>query len=167
MTSRQLVAEFNRIAEGAGADVRLDVGVPFRAKAWPRAGIQAGLWRWRIIHGYRWTDKVPKHINLLELRAAVTALQWRLRARRGVSRKVLHLVDSQVVAAILAKSRSSSRLLRAALRRYNALLLAGNCVAMVGFVASEDNPADIPSRWAATSQKKQRPGRSQLAVKRR
>ena len=52
--SRNLVYQYLCVAEKNGSDVRLDVGVLFRPKAWPRAGVRAGLWKWKILHGYAW-----------------------------------------------------------------------------------------------------------------
>ena len=63
-----VVAEFLRAAERGGANVRLDIGIPFRPKAWPRAGVCANLWNWRIILGFPWHTK-GEHINVLEFRA--------------------------------------------------------------------------------------------------
>ena len=131
---------------GGGTDVRLDVGVPFRAKAWPRAGISPAAWSWRIVVGFPWQTHRAEHINLLELRAVLSTYRWRLRRPSAVGTRFLHLVDSQVVASILAKGRSGSWALRATLRRINAVMLVGNLYPIVAYVHSEDNPADIPSR---------------------
>ena len=146
--SRDLVLSYLRIAERGGSDVRLDLGIPFRPKAWPRAGIKPGLWKWKILHGYKWPEKGSQHINLLEMRAALNCLKWRTRhySHRGV--RFLHLLDSQVSVSILTRGRSSSLRLRFVLRRFNALALATGCYPLFAYVHSEDNPADAPSRWA-------------------
>jgi hypothetical protein len=47
---------------------------------------------------------------------------------------------------VLTKGRSSAGALRTQVRRWNALVLAGNVYPLLGYVASEDNPADRPSR---------------------
>ena len=80
----QLIHEILRQGERAGTDIRLDVGIPFRFKAFPRAGLRTFYFRWRIVHGYRW--QYITHINCLELQAAINALNWRLR-KLGNSRK--------------------------------------------------------------------------------
>ena len=144
--ARQLVQEFLRQGDRGGADVKLDVGLPFRTKAWPRAGIRSRLFYWKIINGYPWKHR--SHINVLELQACVHALQWRLRKLSRFRHRVLHLVDSQVVASILTKGRSSSFRLRRAQQKLSALLLAGELRLSVGYIASADNPSDIPSRWS-------------------
>eukprot|EP00435_Cladocopium_sp_Y103_P061339 s256_g23.t1 len=143
--SGMLVQEFLRQGDKGGSDVKLDVGVPYRTKAWPRAGIRSSLFHWHVIHGYPW--KYTAHINVLELQAAVNSMQWRLRKVSGFSQRLLHLVDSQVIAAVVAKGRSSSRRLRKGLQRLSALSLSGGLYISVGYVATHDNPADLPSRW--------------------
>jgi hypothetical protein len=47
----------------------------------------------------------------------------------------------------LAKGRSSSSCLTYVLRRINALVLAGGLQPAFGYVRTDDNPADRPSRW--------------------
>jgi hypothetical protein len=57
------------------------------------------------------------------------------------------LVDSQPCAAILTKGRTSSAQLRNIVRRFNATCLAIGAYPIIGYIHSEDNPADVPSRW--------------------
>ena len=142
-----LVQEFLRHSDRGGCDVKLDLGIPFRSKAWPRAGIRSNLFHWKIIHGYPW--KHPAHINVLELQGLVNALQCR---------RLLHLVDSQVIAAVVAKGRSSSYRLRKGLLRLSSLCVAGGLQLAIGYVATHDNPADLPSRWANVRVTKLRKG---------
>ena len=85
---------------------------------------------------------------MLEARAALNAVRWRLRTQSSQGKRWLHLVDSQVTAGVLTKGRSSAAQLRRVVRRWNSLMMATNSHPMVGYVASEDNPADVPSRWA-------------------
>lgn len=140
-----LVGHIMRHADRSGTDVRLDVQVPFRTKAWPRSGFEASLFQWAIVHGFPWGGEA--HINALELQAVLNAVKWRLRKAGRGRHRVLHLVDSQVVAAILAKGRSSSFRLQVALSKYAALVVASGLVVAVGYVDTRDNPSDIPSRW--------------------
>ena len=79
--SRDLIQEFLRTADKGGSDVKLSVGIPYRIKAWPRAGIQTQLFEWRLIHGFPWTH--PAHINVFEMQAVVNSLQWRLRSKHN------------------------------------------------------------------------------------
>ena len=158
-----LVYEYLRQADKGGSDVRLDLGIPFRVKAWPRAGLRAHLFHWRIIHGYKW--KHAAHINVLELQAVVNGLQWRLRKVRRGSKRFLHLVDSQVVSAILGKGRTSSRRLQPALNKLWSLCLATGTYLCVGYINTLDNPSDIPSRWGPTKDKG-RPAKQPVRVSR-
>jgi hypothetical protein len=87
------------------------------------------------------------HINELEMHAVLAALRWRLRPPHRLRRRVVHLVDSQVVLSALAKGRSPSRRLNYDLKKVNALILASGVVIVYGYIRSRDNPADGPSRW--------------------
>ena len=104
--ARMLVHEFLRVGDRAGSDVKLDLGIPFGAKAWPRSGIRAHLFDRRVVHGYGW--KFPAHINVLEMQAVVNGMRWRLRKLSRFQHRILHLVDNQVVASVIAQGRSSS-----------------------------------------------------------
>ena len=66
-----------------------------------------------------------------------------------VGARFLHLVDSLVVLHALARGRSSSRKLRSTLSRINALLLCSSKQALWGYVSTEQNPSDRPSRWGS------------------
>ncbi len=126
-----LVWEFIRRAEKVESDVRLDIGFPFRPKAWPRAGLRADLWAWRVAHGYPW--KALSHINHLELLAVLNTFKWKLRSVANFGKRFLHLVDSQVVASILTRGRTSSQLLRNTVRRVNALVLSCGIFSLLRF----------------------------------
>ena len=143
----RMVKEYLRISEKGGSDVRMDLGVPFKANAWPRAGARTHQWVWEIVHGYPWRTSKDVHINKLELLAAFNAFKWRTRGVGQQGSRFLHLVDSQVVGAILTKGRTSSRLLRSTVRRHNTLVIAAQLYPSYAFVASEGNPADLPSPW--------------------
>ena len=75
-----LVQQYLRIAEKGGSDVRLELGVPFRPGAWPRAGAAAQYWSWVIVHSYPWRSSVGVYINKVELLAVFTSLKWRTRS---------------------------------------------------------------------------------------
>ena len=128
--------------------------MPFRMKAWPRSGLRARLFHWSILHGYAWKEKA--HINSLELQAVLNSIKWRLRKASRAGQKVLHLIDSQVVAAILAKGRTSSFRLQLGVSKYAALVVASGTVVAVGYLNTRDNPADIPSQWAENKVKRRR-----------
>eukprot|EP00438_Fugacium_kawagutii_P030090 Skav228179 [mRNA] locus=scaffold3933:199068:202658:+ [translate_table: standard] len=113
-----------------------------------RASVPARLWKWRIITG--WTWKSPgEHINSLELRAILTSIRWRLEHQLHFRRRFLHLTDSLVCLHCLSRGRSSSKKLRRTMSRVNALLLAGGSQVCWGYIHTDSNPADKPSRWGA------------------
>lgn len=111
-----------------------------------RASIPSRLWKWRIVTGWRWRGS-KEHINALELRAVLTTLKWRLQHRRHGGHRFLHLVDSLVVLHCLSRGRSSSRKLRPTLSKINALLLCTASQPLWGYIHTDLNPADKPSRW--------------------
>ena len=76
----------------------------------------------------------------------MAALRWRLRRRRGIGRRYLHILDSIVSLSVISKRRSTSYVLNRVIRRYDALELAASCHGGFGFTRSEKNPADRPSR---------------------
>ena len=57
------------------------------------------------------------------------------------------LLDSQVICAVIAKGRSSSRRLQRSLKVLNALCLAGGLVLAIAYGDTGNNPSDISSRW--------------------
>jgi len=99
--------------------------------------------------GSSWKQGMDAHINLYELLALLRAIKWRARSCSNLGSRILHLVDSQVVASMCAKRRTASRKLQGTLRRLNSWLIAAHFWPLYAYVHSEDNPADIPSRWAS------------------
>ena len=110
-----------------------------------RASVPAKLWRWKTITGWSWRDN-SEHINVLEMRAVLTSLRWRIEKKQILHSKFIHLVDSLVCLHSLSRGRSSSRKLKRSLLRINALLLATKCHVVWAYVHTKDNPADAPSR---------------------
>lgn len=110
-----------------------------------RASLPAKLWKWRVVSGWRWTGN-PEHVNVLELRAALTALKWRIERNEKLNSKFVHMVDSLVVLHSLSRGRSSSKKLKRTLMRANALILASNTQVLWAYVHTKQNPADAPSR---------------------
>ena len=72
----------------------------------PRSSLDPGWWHWRRVFGTPWKD-ATEHINALELRALLAAVQWRLRVPADVHSKGLHIADSFVVLGAVSKGRSS------------------------------------------------------------
>eukprot|EP00435_Cladocopium_sp_Y103_P068963 s726_g32.t1 len=111
-----------------------------------RSGLPAKLWRWRTVAGWRWEGEA-EHINVLEARAVLTTVKWRVSQRQQVNVRCVHLVDSLVVLHALTRGRSSSRRMRRTLMRINAYLLATGLQPIWAYVSTKENPADRPSRW--------------------
>ena len=145
LAAETLALAYQARADTRSSDVRLDLGIIFRPLAWPRVSISPDRWLWRVVRRLRFerTD----HINVLELKAVLGTLKWRMRSSRMIWRRYLHMVDSQVTLGVVAKGRSSSRMLMRILKKINALTLAGSAHHCLVFVRSEANPADAPSRW--------------------
>ena len=111
-----------------------------------RASVPAKLWKWKIVSGWRWT-RGHEHINSLELRAILNALRWRLEHQGHHGRRMLRLTDSLVCLHALTRDRTSSRKLRRSMAKVSALLLCTGSQMLWGYVSTDTNPADKPSRW--------------------
>ena len=110
-----------------------------------RQTIPAKLWKWKEITGWQWRTS-GDHINLLEMRAALTTIKWVLQKRKTWGCRMVHLTDSLVVLHALTRGRSSSVKLRRTIMRINSLLLASNLHPVWAYVHTSLNPADRPSR---------------------
>ena len=111
-----------------------------------RASVPSKLWRWKVVTGWKWKGK-GEHINSLEMRAILSTLKWRIIHQGHHRCRFLHLTDSLVCLHCLSRGRSSSRKLRRTVSRINALLLVSSSQPLWGYVHTEQNPADKPSRW--------------------
>ena len=103
------------------------------------------LWQWKVLLSYKW--KQQGHITLLESVAVLDLLKKLTRTAEVTNKKVILMVDNQGVVGILAKGRSSARMMQNPLRRITALQLASNVRLLVVWVKTEWNPGDGPSRW--------------------
>ena len=110
-----------------------------------RASIPANLWQWRTICGWKWRGS-KEHINVLELRAVLCGLRWKVLKQRVTRKRIIHLTDSLVCLRTLSRGRTSSKKLRRILARINALLLLSRNTAVWTYVHTALNPADAPSR---------------------
>eukprot|EP00438_Fugacium_kawagutii_P017412 Skav229251 [mRNA] locus=scaffold2154:301110:302876:+ [translate_table: standard] len=140
-----MVNAFLRRMEYRGSDVRLDVGTLYRPDVCPRATVNPHRWEWHTAHHYPFERQ--EHINVLELRAYIHCLEWRLRNAGFQDARALHLLDSQVVIAVATKGRSSSRQLNRLLRKLGAMTLAAGVYPILAWIESHLNPADGPSRY--------------------
>ena len=130
-----------------GSDVRLvsnELASPDRVQF---AAIDPRLWRWRTQLSLRWQHKGTM-IAELELQALLLEVRHRLRSTRNFHAAWLVIIDNMVTLSLLAKRRSSSRVLNRILTKLNMLCLASNARPCGAYVRSAANPADRPSRTA-------------------
>lgn len=112
---------------------------------------------WGVLNPSRWRTAVSSavryeaHINKLELRTGLTALDWVSRQASGFRSRAIKLSDSMVSVGALAKGRSSSRVLNRQLRRYAAMFVATFIRSVYAWLPTWINPADEPSRRADAS----------------
>ena len=110
-----------------------------------RSSVPGRLWKWKTVCGWPWKHQ-GYHINVLEVQAVHTCLQWKICRKRQQQCRFLHLTDSLVALHALSRGRSSSRKLRSILSQVNSLLLAADVQRMWGYASTKQNPADRPSR---------------------
>ena len=58
----------------------------------------------------------------------------------------MHMVDSQASLGVLTECRTTSYQLRRVLPKINVLVLVSHALPVYTYAATEDNPADLPSR---------------------
>ena len=142
----QLVKKLTGLISIKGEDILLSTASDHQHRYHRlRASIPSKLWRWRTVCGWTWKGG-KEHINVLELRAVLATLKWRIEKCQSFNTKFVHLTDSLVVLHALSRGRSSSRKMRRTVLRTNAYLLASNNVAVWTYVHTTLNPADKPSR---------------------
>lgn len=124
-----------------------------------RQTVPARLWKWKIISGWRWSHG-QEHINVLEMRALEATIRWRVERLGNFHCKFVHLTDSLVCLHTVSRGRSSSRKLRRSVCRLNAVLLASGVAPVWGYVHTDQNPADKPSRWAVRTKFRNAKGRT-------
>ena len=94
----------------------------------------------------------------LEAYAALLAVRRLVRRPRLHSHRMLFLMDAISVLSALQKGRSSAPSLRICVRRISALVLAANLRIRYGYIPSEWNPADAPSRGLHPLRRRRRLG---------
>ena len=127
-----------------GSDVRIASGLVLNPKAFPRQSALADWWEWSKVFAYKWQKH--DHINSLELRSIIHAIEWRVRHLKEHHARIFHLTDSYICMSIISKGRSSSRMLKPLLRRLGAILLTFDLQLIISHVESTENPTDHDSR---------------------
>ena len=94
---------------------------------------------------YPWSE--AGHINVLEVLAFLNFVRQSTGSGALQSTRFVHVVDSMVASAVVAKGRSSSRTLNFRLRQLAGLLLTADAYPYVVWTISAWNFADRASRW--------------------
>eukprot|EP00438_Fugacium_kawagutii_P000277 Skav206174 [mRNA] locus=scaffold3494:124406:139670:+ [translate_table: standard] len=129
-----------------GAEIRIDLGMPFSVGELCRQSVNPSHWLWKVLLSYEWKEK-GQHINALELVAVLDLLRRQARLSKFHGQKLVTLVDNQVAISCLTKGRSSSKTLQGPLRRISAVCLTAHFRLCLAWIQSKWNPADGPSRW--------------------
>lgn len=103
-------------------------------------------WQTWISSSWRW----DQHINALEVQSVALAIKRILSSPAGLGQRVLLLTDSAVTAYALIKGRSSAASLVTPTMKIAALVLGGGVRLEISWVPTHLNPADKPSRAAAS-----------------
>lgn len=127
-----------------GSDVRVTTGQIMAPKAFPRQSASPQWWDWKPVFNSRW--QTQEHINLLEMRAIMLALRWRVCHLKEADIRFCHLTDSYVCMSVLSKGRSSSDMLMVVLRKVAAFCLTFGLLPILLHVESTENPTDKASR---------------------
>ena len=129
-----------------GSDVRISSGTLMNPRNFPRQSAAAGWWNWAKVFSCRWSRF--DHINNLEVRSIIHAIEWRVKHLKECHLRVFHLTDSYIGMSVISKGRSSSQMLKPLLARLAALLLALDIYLIVSHVdsSSSENPTDHASR---------------------
>ena len=135
--------EMLRMADYRGSDVRIDsqVILDHGVQVWP---YPAFVWDWSVTQSYPW--KYEQHINVLEFAAFLNFLRSRGCDCSFQRCRFFHVFDSRVVSCVVAKGRSSSRLLNRLSRKVCSLLLASDVYVLPLWTISGWNFADEASR---------------------
>ena len=113
-------------------------------RAYPRQSVNAGWWKWKGVFSCKWQR--AEHINALEMRSILLALQWRAMHLKEYECRAVHLTDSYVCMSIISKGRTSSDQLHGILRRISAICFGFGILPILVHVESTENPTDAASR---------------------
>ena len=127
-----------------GSDVRVVSGQLMNPKNFPRQSVNSLWWKWEPTFQVRW--KHAEHINCLELEAILLSIKHCITHLHLRTSKLFHVTDSYVCMSIIAKGRTSSRMLARKLRVLSAYLLLFDLHLVICHVDSGDNPTDAASR---------------------
>lgn len=142
-----LAAELLREVNHLGTELKNAPGTSEHPNVWPRRSIDPAWWRWRVVVSTACKPGTgDEHLNLLELRSALTSMRRRARRRLGLGSRFFHFMDSQVGLGALAKARSASLNLQLVMNKLNTTILAAHLRPVWVYINTKVNPADAPSR---------------------
>ena len=75
---------------------------------WPRQPTDPSRWNWELLHIWKWEHS--GRISELDIRSALTAIQWRARSSSLLRTRFLLFIDNQSSLAALVKWRQTMRL---------------------------------------------------------
>ena len=140
---REHLRDMMRRIDHRGSDVQLRASEPTRASA-QLTPYPAFRWVWKVVASYPWYLK--GHITELEMKVFLYHLRQEAELPELFAKRFLHVLDSQVSTAVIAKGRSSSRILNFTLRQCAALLLVKDLYPLVAWTLSKWNFSDLGSR---------------------
>ena len=132
-----------QFADANGSDIRMDTQVILEGSR-QMAPYPAFVWEWRPCQSYAWEE--VHHINLLEFMAFLNYFRSISNSTAAHSKRMVHVLDSRVCSCVLAKGRSSSKILNRSLRRFAALSLAMDTYVVPLWTISGWNYCDAGSR---------------------
>lgn len=104
----------------------------------------AFIWKWKATQSYPWRQ--TQHINALEFAAFLLYCRSQSETLSHHHTRFFHVFDSRVVSCIVAKGRSSSKLLNRLCRRYAAQALGTDSYVLTLWTISDWNFSDAASR---------------------
>ena len=137
------LADLLRLADYRGSDVRL-CSAELVDGCRQEAPYPSPAWRWETVQAYKW--EVSHHINVLELTAFLNYLRSKAGSVDFHGKRVFNVFDSRVAACVVAKGRSSSKVLNRVCRRVMALSLATNTYVITLWTISKWQYSDAASR---------------------
>ena len=140
------LAHVIRFVDLRGSDVRLSDGSTLNPTG-DYVPYPSFIWKW--VPTMSFPFQYEEHINILELKAVILYFERVCSLSCNFHSRFLHLLDSRVACAVLAKGRSSSGQLNKLLRRLASTMIASDCTLYPLWASSNWQPADRGSRvWS-------------------
>ena len=137
------LGELLRLADYRGSDVRL-CSAELVDGCRQEAPYPSPAWKWETVQAYKW--EASHHINVLELTAFLNYMRSRAGSVDFHGKRIFNVFDSRVAACVVAKGRSSSKVLNRVCRRVMALSLATNTYVITLWTISKWQYSDAASR---------------------